>query len=162
MQTSLARSVRLGLKIFYHIISIVCVFVFFLTNISYIDSSAFCSFLGVTSNWNVWEAGVMIYLVVHGLVSNTETIVLTCKTDYSRIRSDETVSTRVSRKKPFIRTLVRALLAITADLAWLVLLSLQYIHGPVHHVSVIVASVIYTLPAAINPVIHLLTGFRPA
>ena len=161
MQTSLARSVRLGLNIFYHITSIVCVVVLFLTNISHIDPAAFCSFLGVASNWEDWEAGVMIYLVIHGLISNTETIVLTFKNDYSRIRSDETVSTRVSRKKPFVRTLVRALLAITADLAWLVLLSLQYIHGPVHPVSVIVVSVIYTLPAAINPVIHLLTGFLP-
>ena len=78
----------------------------------------------------------MMCLVVHDLVSNTEIIVLT----FSRIRSDETVSRQVSRKKPLIRSVVRALLAIMADPSWLVLLSLQYKHGPIHHVSVIVVS----------------------
>ena len=166
LHKSLARSVRLGLKILYHIISIVCVFVLFLTNISHIDASAFCSFLGVTSNWEDWEAGVMIYLVIHGLISNTETIALTSKIALIRIRSHAKIlsygahisSARVSFKTPLIRTIFRAQVALTVDLAWLVLLAWQYKHGPLHPALVVVMSVIYTVPAASNPIVYLFTG----
>ena len=164
--TVLASSVRLSIKVVVHVVSLVYVFVYLLFNINYLDFVAFCSALGIASNWNKWDAGAMVYLIVHDIASNAEIIFLAWKIancmseSLSKVRSFGAVisNKRLYYRKSFIRTIVRAQVALMAELAWFILLCWQYRHGPMNRTIVTIMSVIYTFPAACNPIIYMATG----